>query len=381
MCDLVVKSFTMKIKLRKLCALGLAVSLWGVQYVNGQVEAGNAALAVPTNVPNIKAFVAPPAAFDPTVAPVETLQRYGFPPRPDIVKAPEAYHAWLKAVSGPQRRLEKPVLVQTRVFNGPVKLVPSGTSKRLDSEVLSTPSNSTPATSSNWSGFAVRDAVTKPFAKSTVYAYWIVPVAQHAFGNAQPAGGIYSSQWVGIDGYGSQDVLQAGTEVDSYLSGSTNTTFYGAWIEWYPFSESLISNFFVAPGNEIFVEVWNTSATVGNAYVNNLTTQQTVSLTFNAPSGTTLIGDSAEWVMERPGIGDGLATLTNYVACPFNACAAVGSVNGGTRNRTYGPGINQTGAINYWISMLDSGGSVISVPSLVGTSDIWFRNTGSALKN
>jgi hypothetical protein len=183
---------------------------------------------------------------------------------------------------------------------------------------------------------------------------------------------------VGIDGFGSPDVLQAGTEADAYASGGTTATFYAAWIEWFPFNESRISNFLVAPGDEMFVEVWNTSATVGNAYLVNITTQQAVAFTFNAPVGTSLVGNSAEWVVERPAVGGSLATLTNYVACPFDVCYAVGSVNGGTYNQAYYPGINLAGTAVYAISMLDNGGNVTSTPALVGPLDIWFRDTGSA---
>jgi hypothetical protein len=267
--------------------------------------------------------------------------------------------------------------VQTGISNGPAKIQPSSESKRPGSEFNATQTNSLATNSYNWSGYADYDNSIKPFAKSYIYAYWIVPVAQHAFGNSS-GGWDYSSQWVGIDGYGSPDVLQAGTEADAYASGGMNATFYAAWIEWYPFNESRISNFSVAPGNEMFVEVWNTSATVGNAYILNVTNQLAVAFTFNAPSGTDLVGNSAEWVVERPGIGGSLAALTNYVACPFDACYAAGSVNGGTHNRFYYPGINLAGTTVYAISMLDDAGSVISIPSLVGSADIWFRDNGSA---
>jgi hypothetical protein len=175
--------------------------------------------------------------------------------------------------------------------------------------------------------------------------------------------------------------VQAGTETDAYLFGSTNATFYAAWIEWYPFPESRISNFSVGPGDEMFVEVWNTSPTVGHAYLVNFTTQQSVAFTFNAPSNTRLVGDCAEWIVERPGVSSGLTPLTNYVACPFDACYAGGSVSGGTYNKLYYPGINSPGTTAYAVSMLDNAGGVISIPSLVGLADLWFRNSGSAYKN
>ena len=208
-----------------------------------------------------------------------------------------------------------------------------------------------------------------------------MPVAQHAFGNGSPSGWVYSSQWVGIDGFDSPDLLQAGTEADAYLLGSIQTSFYAAWIEWYPFPSFQVSNFVVAPGDEMFVEVWNSSPTVGNAYLVDVTTQQSVSLTFNAPDGTTLVGNSAEWIVERPGTYDGIAPLTNYVACPFDACYAFGSVDGGTCDTVYYPGMNMGGTTVYAISMIDDAGGVISTPSLVGPADLWFRDTGSAFSN
>lgn len=283
----------------------------------------------------------------------------------------------------PQTRLQAPQLVQTQIFHGPAQHTqPSRAPRGPANELNAAPTNAVDITSSNWSGYVDYNDATKPFAKSYIYAYWTMPVAQHAFGDGLPPGWDYSAQWVGIDGYASPDVLQAGTEADAYLANSVQASFYAAWIEWYPSSELRISNFAVAPGDEMFVEVWNTSATVGNAYLINITTQQAVAFTFDAPpGGTTLVGNSAEWVVERPAISGGLAPLTNYVSCPFDSCYAFGSVNGGTYNVEYYPGINLAGTTVFAISMLDDAGGVISVPSLVGPTDLWFRDTGSAFSN
>jgi peptidase A4-like protein len=65
---------------------------------------------------------------------------------------------------------------------------------------------------------------------------WVVPTAQQAFGTCNAAGD-YSSSWIGIDGWGSNDVLQAGTASNVYCSGSTATPEYHAWYEWYPYSQ------------------------------------------------------------------------------------------------------------------------------------------------
>lgn len=360
-----------------LCATGLAIALVGIPNSRAQIAAGG---PIPTNLPHIRTFVAPPATFSPVVASTEELQQYGFPPKPDKLNAPAAYSAWAKAVSAPQTRLESPRLEPTGIFNGPAQVAPGSAAKEAASEFKSTTDNTVDINFYNWSGYVDYNNTTKPFAKSFIYAYWVVPVAQHAFGQST-TGPDYSSQWVGIDGLGSPDVLQAGTEVDS---GPGNTPSYDAWIEWFPFSESKIPNFSVAPGDEMFVEVWNNSATVGSAYLVNVTRQEAVSLSFDAPSGTELVGNSAEWVMERPTVNGSLANLTNYVACPFDACYAYGSINGGTYNFLYYPGINQAGTTAYDALMIDNSGSLISSGTLVGPAvgtaltDIWFRDTGSA---
>jgi hypothetical protein len=371
----------------RLCAVVLGLALSAIPCGLSQTPAGSSIPPLPTNLPRVKAFVAPPPTFNPVVAPPEALQQYGFPPKPDQLKAPAAYSAWSRAVSSPQTRLQSPQLVQTEIFHRPAQHIqPSKAPKAPANELKAIPANAVAITSSNWSGYLDYDNVTKPFANSYIYASWTIPVAQHAFGHGLPPGWDYSAQWVGIDGYESPDVLQAGTEADAYLMNSTQASFYAAWVEWYPSSEFQISNFAVAPGNEVFVEVWNTGATVGNAYLINITTQQSVAFTFDAPSGTTLVGNSAEWVVERPAISNDsggltLAPLTNYVSCPFDSCYAFGSVNGGTYNVEYYPGINLAGTTVFAISMLDDAGGVISVPSLVGPADLWFRDTGSAFSN
>src|SRR5260370_40453794 len=95
-----------------LYAAGLAIALCEISYSIAQPAPGGGMLTVPTNLANIRTFVRPPATFDPLVASSEALQQYGFPPMPDHLKAPEAYKAWAKAVSAPQKRLESPLLVQ-----------------------------------------------------------------------------------------------------------------------------------------------------------------------------------------------------------------------------------------------------------------------------
>jgi hypothetical protein len=168
-------------------------------------------------------------------------------------------------------------------------------------------------------------------------------------------------------------VLQAGTESDAYCSGSTKSSYYAAWYEWYPFSEVRIGSFPVSPGDDMFVEVWSTNATAGHAYVVNYNTNQSVNLAFSAPSGTKLIGNSAEWVVERPSVGGSLATLTNYIEDFFeDAYAYDFSYHQSSPSAPYS-GVSSTP-----LTMVDSSGNGLSYPSLLGASSILFTDEGAA---
>jgi Peptidase A4 family len=225
---------------------------------------------------------------------------------PDPQKAPDAYAAWQKAVTAPQKRLENPSLVKVPILHSPARISyanKSGESNRTNIvETRKTNiANTISAYSYNWSGYAVYDPAN-PFKTSLVYSYWNVPTAQQAFGQCNGTWD-YSAQWVGIDGLGSNDVLQAGTEADAYCGADGRVPYYAAWIEWYPDFESVISNFVVKAGDVMFVEVWNTSATQGNAYLVDLTGGESMALSYSAPPGTALVGNSVEWVVERLAIG------------------------------------------------------------------------------
>src|SRR5208282_6716625 len=101
-------------------------------------------------------------------------------------------------------------------------------------------------------------------------------------------------------------------------------------------------------------EVWNTSSTQGYAYFVNYQTNEAGSIGFNPPSGTSLIGNSAEWVVERPEVGGSLATLTNYVWDNLTYCYAY--TWAGTK---WEPGSTGSNLI-----VMETGGTHISFPQL-----------------
>lgn len=315
---------------------------------------------VPLNLPGARTFMDPPAAFNPLTAPAEDLALYGFPPRPDATKSPTTFATWQKAMAASQHHVI-PALEQTQIMHGPVQ--------NKAASVNNTSS------SYNWSGYVMTNRATSYSSASYYFLVsdYVVPIAEQAFGTCNNTWD-YSSTWAGIDGWANGDVLQAGTESDAYCAGNgaTKATYYSAWYEWYPYGEVRIGSFPIAPGDDIFVEVWSTSSTAGHAYIVNYTNNSYVNIAFSAPPGTHLVGNSAEWVVERPGVNGGLATLTNYVS---DVLWDAESYDFGYHAASPGaPGLSNS----IPVQMLDNNGGVISVPTLIGASAFVANDTGSA---
>ena len=91
--------------------------------------------------------------------------------------------------------------------------------------------------STNWSGAVFTAHAGESF--STVSAQWHIPtVTQVPIGSVKTSD---VSEWVGIDGYNSADVCQAGVMqvVHTSATGHTRVT-CSAWDEWYPATANLI---------------------------------------------------------------------------------------------------------------------------------------------
>jgi hypothetical protein len=120
---------------RRKFVLGLAIVLCGLSSLamaqgtsvpeNVTADQRNApnVSADQTNAAGVFSYSQPPAGFDPLTASDKELTRYGFPPRPDPEKVPEAYAHWQKLVSVP--RIANPTLQQTTIYNGPAQCAPT----------------------------------------------------------------------------------------------------------------------------------------------------------------------------------------------------------------------------------------------------------------
>ena len=332
-----------------LCRIAAMAGSIGWSMLSASAMAQPPAPKAPANIPGVAVSPAPPVVFDAVHASDDSLASYGFPPRPDAARAPAAYAHWAKAVGAHPKRIV-PELQATDVYHGPNTTPPS----RLIANTV---------TSTNWSGYAVDTGAAAWAATSisSIATDLIVPAVSARTCNTTWE---YSSAWVGIDGYASSDVLQAGIEADAICTSTGPQTFYSPWYEWYPFASTRITNLPTTPGQSLYVHVWATSATVGYAYLQNLNSNLSVSITLTPPAGTTLRGESAEWIVESPQVSGSLATLPLYGLDFFE-----GATSSNRMAQIKTPASPTAVAIT-----LSRGGVTYSVPGLLGVNGTLFTS-------
>lgn len=333
-----------------------------------------AAMAAPTpgmratNLPDAFVFPAPPEGFDPLAAADQDLHSYGFPPRPNPFKSRQAYAAWAHMVGAARIRID-PILKRTNVLHMP--MMPAGAARP---GVALTKSNTDYST--NWSGEAVTNGASA-FGNGSFYTLWgefNVPIAEQQFGVCN-GGTEYSSTWIGMDGYNNGgDIVQTGTESDASCYGGSTTGTYYAWWEWYPGYETEITNLAISPGDDIGVQVDVSSPTSAAIFFTDETTDQYVPIGITAPNGTRFVGNSAEWIVERPKVGKALATLQNYVT---DYMANTITLLYGSNKLIFG-GLGAPGIPVQLVTMLDSNNNPLSVPLIWGGGGIVYHDAGAA---
>jgi len=218
----------------------------------------------------------------------------GYPERPDANTSPDRYALWLREVSRP------------------ITVVPSHQVSRSEinqQAVQAGPTYPSFATSYNWSGY-VSTASAKTY--DGVYGTWVLP------GVYNPDNSTNSSFWVGLDGYGLTDLVQAGTSSDCWDWWIFSGCDYSAWTEVLP-NQQTSQGVDLSPNQEdlMAVEVWIavpdvfapsgfTPPVPDGDYaifaITDLTQNQQTIVNTNL-NGTYFNGSEAEWIMERPGIG------------------------------------------------------------------------------
>jgi hypothetical protein len=224
----------------------------------------------------MRTFEAPPDGFNPFTAPDSLLLHHGFPRRPDAQKEPQLYRAWRRAFR-PGAKMVKAELAYDEIMSRRNPLHRGGTDFKP----------------SGWGGVVVpTSALGFGEPANTVYGQWTQP---YVYPLASPPPGPQTvGFWVGIDGFGNNQVLQAGTAVT--VNGSS--VIHWAWTEWWPNGAVQITNFPVAPGDIITCLVCAPQTNHGFVSMKNERTNQAVSVGVNPPSGITSAGATAEWIVE-----------------------------------------------------------------------------------
>jgi hypothetical protein len=334
---------------------------------------------VPTNIPGIHTFPAPPAGYNPVTASDTENATYGFPPRPDKQTDAASYAKWARAMStaGSATRWYGQ-LKETGLYSKPARPAPAPPGAAAVSAT-----GPTPGYYYNWSGF-INTNTAKKYKQSTSFYYIVsdfnVPAVKQSPGTCD-GGWDLEVSWNGIDG--NQDgsaLLQGGTLSGAYCSGTTTATDYYAWIEWWP-AYSILSEFNVNPGDDLFVETWDTSATTGYVYLYDETLNVVGDYGITSNGGPGLIGNSAEYIVERPCCRE---FNGNYYDYPLPNYVWDFWANSYAYNYTdfdkgivtpYYPGSTSTANI-LAIMVNDQNNSYISVPEAQGKYGIFFEAGG-----
>lgn len=252
----------------------------------------------------------------------DELAKRGYPLRPDGNQAPEAFDAWLKAVTKPSRFVAPRLVARPEIRHGP--RITNGTEN-----------------SSNWSGFELNGGGN---IYDWVMGQWQVPTV-----SPESNQHVYSALWIGLDGDGTTDLVQAGTEQEitdiTFWGINFDFTSYYGWTEFLPQqpTEQVIPNFTVAAGDLIMAQVWvgdpGSSASLSGGYgifwVENVTRAEyttiytsrcAVSFWGVCLNWTNVGGSEAEWIMERPTLTvngqQSLPDLANYGVAFMDSAAA-----------------------------------------------------------
>jgi hypothetical protein len=289
---------------------------------------------VPTNIPGIYAYAAPPKGFNPVAATDVELATYGFPPRPDKQAEPDEYAVWEQAMKRAKIR-----------WTGQLKLLPSGGQRKIPAGspllVEAVQSQTTGLKQQNnvtASGVVLTNSQKTWNSKTSfdlIYTVVTVPTVQWAINAPCIGGGTNGSEYsfAGIDGSispGPADgypLFEPGLVGGVYENIACNDegSNYDAFVGYWPVLNA--APFSVNPGDVVYAAVSVQGPCNGTVFVSDETTS--VSASYGIGVGAcNFIGQNAEWTVTRaccvpPGSGpDGEWDLPNTTHISFDSGAA-----------------------------------------------------------
>ena len=276
-------------------------------------------------------YDAPPEELELTTAEDRVLRKHGIPRRPDAKKEAHLKKLWDNALSSKPKFIKADIAVDHVISKRKRPVI-----SKVHKEASFAPSG--------WGGIVVpvKNLGYNPAEPVvSVYGEWFVPNVTPI--PNEPGGNQTVGFWTGIDGYGNNQVLQAG--MAATVNGNNVT--YWVWTEWYPIGAIQVTNFPIKPGDYLTVLVCANQPNHGFCSMLNKTTNQATSIGINPPANTTSIGATAEWIVE--GISSILPVFSTVV---FSNCSA------GTKNHAF----NMQGGIITEIT--GSGGSNLTAASI-----------------
>ena len=294
----------------------------------------------------VHTFPPPPPGLDPAKATDRERAFYGYPRCP--VEFPDLVERWTRKISDKYKFIELQFKPRERRRQGLLSFL----GKHGTQEFY------------NWAGAYVTPPKGTTF--KWVEANWRFPQS-YLPGGAQKNIEYFASTWIGIDGdNGSGDILQAGCDSDVSTSGGAPQHQYNPWWEWFPAGSFWITNLSFAPGDEIALLICVTAGSTSSAavFLSNSTTNTGGFFHATAPSGTNLVGNSAEWIVEALSSPIGF-TLAKFDTVDFKDCNA-GTVSGATV---------QSGSAGL-IDMINASDSIIANSSLIGATEVEVKYTG-----
>lgn len=309
------------------------VGLFGILLMGAAAQASGSPQAADTSpttsgAGRLRAPVCPSATFDPLQASNSELKQYGIPPRPSD---PTALARWRSTVGQAGKCIVGPITQKADV--------------RFPTE-----------NSANWSGYKASANAYTSFDEITME--FTVP----SFSGCKSGDYADSAVWPGLT-TPSDPLVQAGTDLLTYGSGSTCEYQYEAWAEVLPADPYILdsSSYPVASGDTMFVDITLNTPTDGiaNFYIANLTQSW-----WTSPGITTNGTDRAslgQWILERgcEGNNDELFYLSDY-----GTSVDVSDATAGSNGEAYWPVGDLTDI--YQITMAHSG-TTYSSPSSLGT--------------
>lgn len=285
----------------------------------------------------------PSPKLDPLTASAEDLAQAGLPPRPTDPHLLARYQRFFTKTKNKFHYIEPTFRVD------PTKSTHANKGAGME-------------TDDNWSGGVVYSPDGQSF--KWVEGDWVVPSVYPTAQNEWQ----YCASWVGIDGDGSGDVCQAGMICAVYQSGSFITRSCYPWHAWFPSSWVEITNLSVSPGDFVSVLICTAQGAgsrTATIYFANHSSGSATSYQITAPSGTALVGNSAEWVVETPIVNGSLGEMPDYGEAFFSVCEA-GLTNGSVVNGGMGININ-----------LVQNGTTLSTGTLVAPTVVECQYAGS----